>query len=153
MRKFLVTALMLALTSPALAHATVRTDSGASSSAPGAYETYRLQVPVEKDQATVQIRMVIPKGLSVGNFMSVPGWTRSVEQDSSGAVTAVTWKGKLEPMEFARFLFSAKNPAEQGVLSFVVEQTYADGTVVAWKDAAGPTPASVVKIVEPPKSQ
>jgi len=151
MRKFLVAALMLALALPALAHAVVRTDSGTSSSAPSAYETYRLQVPVEKDIATVQVKLFIPKGLSVGNFMPLPGWTRSVEKDSSGTVTTVTWKGKLEPMEFARFLFSAKNPASEGDLSFVVEQTYADGTVVAWKDAAGPTPASVVKIMESPR--
>jgi len=151
MRKFLVTALMLALSVPALAHAVVRTDSGTSESAPGKYETYRLQVPVEKEIATVQVKLFIPKGLEVGNFMPVSGWTRSFEKDSSGIVTTVTWKGSLEPMEFVRFLFSAKNPASEGDLSFVVEQTYLDGTVVAWKDAAGPTPASKVKIVEPLK--
>ncbi len=151
MRKFIITALMLALTSPIFAHAVVRTDAGTTESAPGKYETYRLQVPVEKEIATIQVKLYIPKGLVVGNFLPVPGWTRSVEKDSSGSVTTVTWKGTLEPMEFARFLFSAKNPALEGNLSFVVEQTYADGTVVAWKDAAGPTPASVVKILEPAK--
>lgn len=151
MRKFLVTALMLALSIPALAHAVVRTNSGMSESAPGKYETYRLQVPVKKEIATVQVELFISKGLSVGNFMPIPGWTRSLEKDSSGIVTTVTWKGKLEPMEFARFLFSAKNPAVEGDLSFMVEQTYADGSIVAWKDAAGPTPASKVKIVEPAK--
>ncbi len=136
----------MALTNAA-AHATVRTDAGTSESLVGKYETYRLQVPVEKELATTQIKLIIPKGVSIGTFMQTPGWQRSLERDASGALLSVTWKGTLEPMEFVRFLFSMRNPAEATELKWAVYQTYADGTVVAWDDSSDKTPASKIKIV------
>ncbi|WP_034343000.1 DUF1775 domain-containing protein [Deinococcus misasensis] len=130
------------LSSVVFAHATVKTETGLTESLAGKSETYRLQVPVEKDLATTEIRMVVPDGVKVSRFIPVPGWTRTVEKDANGRITAVTWKGNLEPMEFIRFFFAATNPADAGTISWKVYQTYSDGTVVPWDDSAAETPAS-----------
>ncbi len=141
MRNFLsLTAAVLA--SAALAHATVKTDVGTSESLAGRNETYRLQVPVEKNVATTEVRMIVPAGVRIGTFMPIPGWTRTVEKDASGNITAVTWRGRINPEEFQRFLFSARNPADAGTLAWKVYQKYADGSVVAWDDSSADTPAS-----------
>ena len=142
---------MLALTAAALislvsAHAVVRTEAGLAESRAGASETYRLQVPVEKDVATTQVRLVIPAGLKVTRFLAMPGFVRTVKTDAAGLVTEVTWRGQIAPMEFARFFFSATNPADAGTLAWRVYQTYADGTVVSWDDSDPATPASRVVI-------
>ncbi|GEM47853.1 DUF1775 domain-containing protein [Deinococcus cellulosilyticus] len=142
MLKKIVSVSLALLLSVAFAHATVKTESGATESLAGKSETYRLQVPVEKDSATTQIRMLIPDGVKITRFLQLPGWTRTMEKDANGRVTSVTWTGNLEPMEFARFFFSATNPAGTGTLSWKVYQTYADGTTVAWDDSSADTPAS-----------
>ena len=135
-----------ALVSLASAHAVVRTEAGLSESKAGASETYRLQVPVEKDMATTQVRMVVPAGLKVTRFLVTPGFLRTVKTDAAGLITEVTWRGRIAPMEFERFYFSATNPADAGTLAWKVYQTYADGTVVAWDDSDPATPASKVSI-------
>jgi uncharacterized protein YcnI len=61
------------------AHATVRTDAGTSESLVGKFETYRLQVPVEKEMATTQIKMLVPKGAVIGTFMQSPSWQRTLK--------------------------------------------------------------------------
>ena len=142
MLKKMVAASVALLLSVAFAHATVKTESGATESLAGKSETYRLQVPVEKDSATTQVRLVVPDGVKITRFLQLPGWTRTMEKDANGRITAVTWTGSIEPMEFARFFFSASNPADAGTLSWKVYQTYADGTTVAWDDSSADTPAS-----------
>ncbi|GGR08813.1 DUF1775 domain-containing protein [Deinococcus ruber] len=142
---------LLALTTTALlsfaaAHAVVRTETGLAESKVGASETYRLQVPVEKDMATIQVRMIVPAGVRVTRFLPVPGFVRSVKTDSSGLITEIVWKGRIAPMEFQRFLFSATNPADAGTLSWKVYQTYADGSVTSWDDSDPATPASKVTL-------
>ena len=138
--------LTAALISLAAAHATVKTDTGLSESKARGYETYRLQVPVEKDMATISVRLLVPAGLKIGNFMPVAGFTRTVKTDASGTVTEVTWTGTIAPMEFQRFLFSAANPADASTLACKVYQTYADGTVVSWDDSAASAPASKITV-------
>lgn len=130
------------LLSTAFAHATVRTDAGASESLAGRFETYRLQVPVEKPVATTEVRMLVPAGVVIGTFMPIPGFVRTVEKDANGRITAVTWRGRIQVEEFQRFLFSARNPADAGTLAWKVYQKYADGSVVAWDDSSEATPAS-----------
>lgn len=134
--------LIAALLSAASAHATVKTDAGSAETLAGKFETYRLQVPAERDSPTVRVRLLVPDGVTVTSFMSVSGFLRTVERGTNGRVTAVTWTGRIHPDEFQRFLFSARNPAEAGVLRWAVEQTYADGTVVRWDDHLPDTPAS-----------
>ncbi|GGO31462.1 DUF1775 domain-containing protein [Deinococcus humi] len=131
------------LLSFAAAHATVKTEMGQSESGAGKSETYRLQVPVEKDIATTQVRLVVPAGVGVSRFQVTPGFARTVTRNADGLVTEVVWTGNIAPMEYARFFFHAKNPEAAGELVWKVYQTYADGSVVAWDDTQPDTaPAS-----------
>ncbi len=131
------------LLSFAAAHATVRTESGQAESGVGQSETYRLQVPVEKDIATTRVRLVIPAGVGISRFQVTPGFARTVTKNADGLVTEVVWTGTIAPMEYARFFFQAKNPGVAGDLVWKVYQTYADGSVVAWDDTQpDTTPAS-----------
>ncbi|AKH16360.1 DUF1775 domain-containing protein [Deinococcus soli (ex Cha et al. 2016)] len=130
------------------AHATVRTETGLTESAAGKSETYRLNVPTEKEIATTQIRLVVPAGVVISRFQVTPGFTRTVKKDAAGLVTEVVWKGRVAPMEYARFFFQAKNPAAAGEVVWKVYQTYSDGSVVAWDDtnpAEGPASRTTVK--------
>lgn len=145
MRRILTLITLLA-TSAALAHATVKTDLGQSESLAGKFETYRLQVPSEGGGSTVRVRLSVPAGITISNFLPVPGFLRSVERDADGRVVAVTWTGRIRPDEFQRFLFSARNPAQPGKLSWAVEQSYADGTLVRWDDSSPEHPASTLTV-------
>ena len=131
------------LLSFAAAHATVKTEMGQSESGAGKSETYRLQVPVEKDIATTRVRLVIPAGVGISRFQVTPGFARTVTTNADGLVTEVVWTGNIAPMEYARFFFQAKNPEVADELVWKVYQTYADGSVVAWDDTQPDTaPAS-----------
>ena len=136
------------LISVASAHATVRTETGLSESKVGASETYRLNVPTEKEIATTQIRLVVPAGVVISRFQVTPGFTRTVKKDAAGLVTEIVWTGRVAPMEYARFFFQAKNPAAAGEVVWKIYQTYSDGSVVAWDDtnpAEGPASRTTVK--------
>lgn len=139
--------LTAALLSVAAAHATVRNGSGLSESKVGVTETYRVNVPTEKEISTTQIRLVVPAGLSITRFQVTPGFTRTVTRNADGLVTEVIWKGRVAPMEYARFFFQARNPAAAGDLTWKIYQTYSDGSVAAW-DGQDPEkgPASVVTV-------
>lgn len=88
MQRFLTLSAALLL-SFAAAHATVKTETGLSESAAGTSETYRLNVPVEKDVATTQVRLVVPQGVGVTRFQVTPGFDRSVKTNADGLVTEV----------------------------------------------------------------
>jgi len=143
-----VAALLTAtLLSVAAAHATVRTESRLSESKVGVTETYRVNVPTEKEIRTTQIRLVVPAGLSITRFEVTPGFTRTVTRNADGLVTEVVWKGRVAPMEYARFFFQARNPAAAGDLTWKIYQTYSDGSVAAWDDQDPEKgPASVVTV-------
>lgn len=127
----LATALLLSF---AAAHATVRTETGLAESKAAASETYRLNVPTEKEIGTAEVRLVIPAGVTITRFQVTPGFTRTIRKNAAGLVTEVVWKGKIGPMEYARFSFQARNPDAAGTLSWKVYQKYSDGSVVAWDD-------------------
>ena len=150
MRPLLIAvAAALAIAIPVLAHATVRTELGLSESKAGANETYRLRVPTEKAMDTIELRLVVPAGLTISGFEALPAWQRSVTKNAQGIVTEVTWKGgRIGESEYALFPFRAKNPAAPGTLFFKVYQKYSDGSVVAWdkEDKTADTPASQVEI-------
>lgn len=137
-----------ALLSVAAAHATVRTETGLTESVAGKSDIYRLNVPTEKDIPTTMIRLVVPAGVAISRFQVTPGFTRTVTRNAAGLVTEVTWRGRVAPMEYARFFFQATNPAAAGELVWKIYQTYSDGTVVAWDDtdpARGPASHTTVK--------
>ncbi|MFW6085164.1 MAG: DUF1775 domain-containing protein [Gemmatimonadota bacterium] len=117
----------------------------------GAYETYTLRVPNEKDVPTTRIEITFPSEVFVISFAEVPGWTLEVTRDDTGRAVGATWTGVLPPHRFVELPFVGVNPTEPAVLVWSVDQTYAGPSgeeVVSW---AGPAdsefPASRTTVV------
>lgn len=146
-----------AFSSTVLAHVVVKPAEVAA----GAFQTYTIGVPVEKDVPTTGVRLVIPAGLEHVAPTVKPGWTITTEKKGEG-VTEINWTGgQVPPGQRDDFTFSAQAPAKVTTLAWKAYQTSADGSVVAWdqkpeeaghddkaKDgAAEPTPYSQTKVV------
>ncbi|MCK8487367.1 YcnI family protein [Paenibacillus sp. MBLB2552] len=118
------------------AHVTVKP----SQSAPGAWETYSLKVPVEKDINTVKVALKIPEGLAFKQYRPLPEWIVELTTAEDGTVTAVTWTSEgdgIGPGEFQQFEFVAQNPSDDAELAWDAFQYYSDGSVVEWTGAEG----------------
>jgi uncharacterized protein YcnI len=145
----------------ALAHVSVKPNQVGV----GIFQTFTTSVPNEKEIPTIGIRLVIPENLEHVSPNVKPGWTVSVKKAGDqeiDQVTEITWTGGVIP-EGQRddFLFSAKSPAEEGVIIWKAYQTYQDGTVIEWNQdpntpkpslnpespEGGLTPYSVTKVV------
>jgi uncharacterized protein YcnI len=132
----------------AAAHARVSPPAALS----GQSQVFTLAVPTEKEGATTTtIEMTPPAGFSIDSFFPSPGWKRTVEQTGSGdnaEIKKVTWSGGAVPTgEDAAFSFLALT-SKTGSYTFLVRQTYSDGTVVDWSGPeSADTPAPVVKAV------
>lgn len=123
-------------TGMASAHVTVMP----SQSTPGAWETYILKVPVEKEINTVKVALKIPEGLAFKQYRPVPEWNVELTTADNGAVTAVTWTTESDGIgagEFQQFEFVAQNPGEDTELAWDAFQYYSDGSVVEWTGAEG----------------
>ncbi len=139
MKKLLVSLIvglgLVGLASPtALAHVTVRpVEVGI-----GSFQTFSIGVPVEKDQNTVKLRLVIPEGLESVRPNVKPGWKVTVKKTGEGEsakVTELEWsEGQIPAGLRDDFLFSAKVPASTQTLVWKAYQTYQDGTVVSWDE-------------------
>ena len=72
--KFLLSAVsflvLLGMTSVADAHVTLNPKV----SEPGSYEEYQVRVPVERDQNTVKLELVVPDGVTLSTVEPVPGF-------------------------------------------------------------------------------
>lgn len=153
---------------PTLAHVSVKPAEVGM----GAYQTFAVNVPNEKEMATIQVRLVIPDGLESVMPNVKPGWVittshaeedKESDEDHHGSVTEIVWSGGNIPVgQRDEFAFSAKTPAQETNLMWKAYQTYADGTIVSWelgkddtqpKDKDGKSdfskvgPASYTKIV------
>lgn len=138
-------ALVLVLPVFASAHVTVKPNQVGV----GAWQTFNVSVPVERDVATVGIRLVIPAGLEYVTPNVKPGWkvdTVKMGEGEEAMVHEIIWTGGSIPAGMRDdFFFSAHVPAEEGTLQWKAYQTYADGTIVSWdineadqpKDAKG----------------
>lgn len=136
-----VAALML-FAAVASAHVTV----APAESSTGAWETYTLKVPSEKDIATVQVDLRIPEGAEFKQYEATPGWNVTIEGNK------VSWTATGEGIQagqFQRFYFTAKNPDAAGDIAWNAYQHYADGSLVQWSGEEGSeTPHSVTSIVQ-----
>jgi uncharacterized protein YcnI len=118
----------------------------------GQSQVFTLAVPTEKEGATTtSIELTPPAGFSIDSFFPSPGWKRVVQQTGSGdnaEIKKVTWSGGAVPTgEDAAFSFLALT-SKTGSYTFLVRQTYSDGTVVDWSGPeSADTPAPVVKAV------
>ncbi|MBO1000218.1 DUF1775 domain-containing protein [Bacillus sp. SD075] len=136
----------------AYAHVTVKP----SSSAPEAWETYTLKVPVEKETATTKVTLKVPEGVTFESYQPVPGWKVTTEGDQDGHVKTVTWAVTDEGIaagQFQQFSFVAQNPKEETKVAWDAFQYYEDGEIVEWSgDEGSDLPHSVTEITVTPKS-
>ncbi|MEY8754264.1 YcnI family protein [Peribacillus frigoritolerans] len=136
----------------AYAHVTVKP----SSSAPEAWETYTIKVPVEKETATTKVTLKVPEGVTFESYQPVPGWKVTTEGDNDGHVKTVTWaatdKG-IAAGQFQQFSFVAQNPKEETKVAWDAFQYYEDGEIVEWSGEEGSDlPHSVTEITVAPKA-
>ncbi|NGZ77763.1 DUF1775 domain-containing protein [Saccharibacillus sp. VR-M41] len=135
-------AALLMFAAAASAHVTVLPKESAT----GAWETYTMKVPVEKDVNTNKVVLKMPEGVEFQQYEPIPGWTTSVDE----AAGTVTWEAEgngIAAGQFQRFTFVAKNPAEEGEAAWDAFQYYADGSIVEWTgDENADTPHSITTI-------
>ncbi|GAA1639077.1 YcnI family protein [Georgenia ruanii] len=141
-----------ALAGPASAHVSVNSDGEASQ---GGYEKLTFRVPNESDTAgTVKLEVTVPTDtpLVSARTQPVPGWDAVVTREQlpqpvemgdltiKEAVTAITWTAqpgvRIEPGQFQEFAISTGPLPLVDELVVPATQTYDDGTVVAWDQAA-----------------
>jgi uncharacterized protein YcnI len=137
----------LALAASASAHARVSPPVSLS----GKLQLYSLAVPTEKSGATTtKIVLTVPSGFGIDSFVPPPpGWHQVVSQTRSGdnsVVTKVTWTGGHVPTgEDSLFQFLAQ-PASAKTYTFLVQQTYSDGSIVNWSGSGSdPYPAPTIE--------
>ncbi|MGG4552380.1 YcnI family protein [Paenibacillus humicus] len=143
-------ACLLLFASIASAHVTVKPGT----TAPGAWETYTIKVPVEKDIPTVKVSLKIPEGLDFKQYRAIPDWKVELTKDSSDKVTVVTWTSEgegIKPGEFQQFDFVAKNPDSDAELAWDAYQYYSDGSIVEWTgDEGSEKPHSITTVSSSP---
>jgi uncharacterized protein YcnI len=101
-----------------------------------AFQTFTIGVPNERENPTVGVKLLIPKGVAHVSPNVKPGWNIEIKRTGSGEdalVTEIDWMGGSIPVgQRDDFLFSAQVPAEETTLQWKAYQTYSDGTVVSW---------------------
>lgn len=135
-------AAMLLFATVASAHVTVLPKESST----GAWETYTMKVPVEKDVNTNKVVLKMPEGVEFQQYEPIPGWNTTVDE-SAGTVTWEAEGDGIAAGEFQRFTFVAKNPATEGEAAWDAFQYYADGSIVEWTgDENADTPHSITTI-------
>lgn len=131
----LVSTFILAFSSTAFAHVTVKPGEVLTSS----FQTFNVSVPNEKELPTVGIKLTIPSNVKYVTPTIKPGWEITTQKEGSGdsaVIKSITWSGGSIGQGFRDdFTFSAQVPAEPTELQWKAYQTYSDGTVVSWDKA------------------
>ncbi|WP_438347895.1 YcnI family protein [Paenibacillus sp. FA6] len=120
----------------ASAHVTVKP----TTSTPGAWETYTIKIPVEKDIPTTKVSLKIPAEVDFKQYQPAPDWQTSTEKDATGKVSSITWTATGEGIsagEFQTFNFVAVNPKEDASIAWDAYQYYSDGSIVEWTGEEG----------------
>jgi len=104
-----------------------------------AFQTFTVDVPNEKDNPMVGLRLVIPDGLKSVSPNVKPQWKIEIKKTGEGEdakITEVDWTGGSIP-EGQRddFLFSAQVPATETTLLWKAYQMYQNGDVISWDQA------------------
>jgi uncharacterized protein YcnI len=119
-------------------------------SAPGAWETYTMKVPVEKNFNTTKVALKVPDGVELMSYQPVTGWKTTLDKDASGKTKTITWTASGEgiaPGQFQQFDFVAKNPEKETNAAWDAFQYYKDGSVVEWTgDEGSDAPHSITNI-------
>lgn len=103
----------------------------------GAWQTYTIKIPSEKDIATTKIALKIPEGVSFKQYQPLAGWKVTTEKNDSNEVTMVTWEvdGDNEGIlagQFQQFNFVAQNTDREAEVAWDAFQYYSDGSIVEW---------------------
>ncbi|XRG78643.1 DUF1775 domain-containing protein [Rossellomorea sp. GAMAL-10_SWC] len=121
-------------------------------STPGAWETYTMKVPSEKEIATTKVTLKIPSKFEFVSYQPVSGWKFSETKDANGVVTSVTWSAEndgIQAGQFQQFVFMAKNPDAEVNGAWDAYQYYKDGSIVEWTgDEKSEAPHSITNIVK-----
>lgn len=137
----------------ASAHVTVNPNEAAA----GSYAKITFRVPTESATAsTVALEVKLPTEhpFPSVSVMPVPGWTAmptvtTFDQpvvegrfNLTEATSSVTWTAQdgngIAPGEFQEFSLSVGPVPDVASITLPSTQTYSDGSVVEWKDVAGP---------------
>ncbi|PLT32009.1 YcnI family protein [Bacillus sp. V5-8f] len=141
-----IAAALFIYTGTASAHVTVIPGE----STPGAWETYTMKVPVEKNANTVKVALKVPEGVEVMSYQPVPGWDVTQTKDGSGKTTTITWTANgagIAAGQFQQFSFVGKNPDKETEAAWDAFQYYKDGSIVEWTGEEGSdAPHSITKI-------
>ena len=112
---------------------------------PGIDQQYTVRVPTEGNVATTSVYLEVPDGLTIIDVAHPEGATHEVKKDGS-RIVAITWSKEIAPKQRAEFVFTAKNPAAEGQLTWKIQQRFADGKSSDWtpgtKLTNTPAPAS-----------
>ena len=131
---------VLLSTTPAFAHVVVKPNAVGI----GSEETFTVNVPNEKDTATVGLKVLIPSGLKEVTPDVKPGWTITVKKSGDGdaaPVTEIDWTDGTIPVgQRDEFNFSAQVPAKETTLIWKAYQTYDNGDIVSWDHKPGKNP-------------
>ena len=133
--------------SVASAHVTVVPNTSTT----GAWETYTVKVPVEKEVATTKVTLKAPAGVEIMSYQPVPGWNYTADKDASGKVKSITFEATgagILPGQFQQFTFVAKNPDQATEIAWDAYQYYKDGSIVEWTgDESAKTPHAITQII------
>ncbi|WHY66736.1 DUF1775 domain-containing protein [Neobacillus sp. SuZ13] len=117
----------------------------------GAWETYTVKVPVEKNVPTTKVTIKAPAGVEIKSYQPVPGWKYSDEKDANGLVKSFTFEATGEGIlqgQFQQFTFVGKNPDNATKAAWDAFQYYKDGSIVEWTgDESSQSPHSITEIV------
>ncbi|MCJ8012017.1 DUF1775 domain-containing protein [Paenibacillus sp. KQZ6P-2] len=137
---------LLLFSGVASAHVTVKP----ATSQPGAWETYTIKVPSEKEIATTKVTLKAPEGVELMEYQPIPDWKVTTEKDSAGKISSITWNATGEGIqagEFQQFNFVAHNPEKETDVAWDAFQYYKDGSIVEWTgDEGSESPHSITKI-------
>ena len=116
-----------------------------------ALQQFTLSVPTEKEGlTTTKVELTVPPSFEIDSFEPPPaGWTQQTQSKGSGeeaVVQQVTWSGGHTPTgQDSVFRVNASIP-KSGTVTFLVRQTYSDGSVVDWNGPeSSDTPAPTVE--------
>lgn len=125
---------------PAFAHVTVKPNEAVT----GAYQTFTVSVPNEKESATTKIKLVIPNNLESVSPTVKPGWEITTDKEGSGEeakVKSITWDGgEIPEGQRDDFTFSAKLPDAPTELQWNAYQTYEGNITIAWDKSEADQP-------------
>lgn len=138
-----VAGLALALGAPLAASAHVTLDGNTASA--GSYALLTFRVPNESATATTStVAIELPDGITSVSYVPTPGWTADVT-DTAVTFTADDAASTIQDGQLQLFRVSVGPVPDADAIEFPVEQTYTDGTVVAW-DGSGDDPAPTLYV-------